>query len=210
MSLWLQAFCKFFRLLAALPLFNLWIQRRKKKLVKYLLQTNHKENVDSEDTLRNRTGRSPRLLASGRVWSSKTLVRKATLPCVEQANHVPIAISSLPPKISQSSHQHAGFVGLHPSNNCVRAWIFHKSSGARNLDKEKNKKKNSNKKNACLLWYSSLLFKSRKGYSGWHCQRNKAIHIAQLLSRVLPATQQQCMLVVLWVTKWLYRLYISS
>lgn len=63
-------------------------------------------------TSKKSTGKSPRLFASGRVWSSNTLVRKATLPFLEQANHVPPASSSLPPKISPPSHHPTGFVGL--------------------------------------------------------------------------------------------------
>lgn len=45
----------------------------------------------------NRTGRRPLLLAWGRMSSSNTLVTKATLPFLEQPNHVPPATSSFPP-----------------------------------------------------------------------------------------------------------------
>lgn len=63
-------------------------------------------------TSKNRTIRSPLLLASGIGWTSRTFVRKANLPSLLQANHVPPASPSRPPSISPPCHHARASVGL--------------------------------------------------------------------------------------------------
>ncbi|KAF4359666.1 hypothetical protein G4B88_000477 [Cannabis sativa] len=59
-----------------------------------------------------RSGRSPLVLDCGSEVSSRTFVRKAILPSLAQANHVPPASPSFPPKISSPFHHASGSVGL--------------------------------------------------------------------------------------------------
>lgn len=71
-------------------------------------------------TFKKRTGRSPLVLACGSDWTSLTFVRKASLPSLLQANQVPPAKPSLPPKISPPSHHARGSVGLSNCHNQKR------------------------------------------------------------------------------------------
>lgn len=82
-----------------------------------------KSRIDYEDikiTCKKRTGNSPLLLAWGIDWTSLRLVRKANLPSVVEASHVPPAFSSLPPKISAPSHHPSGFVGLAATKESIK------------------------------------------------------------------------------------------
>lgn len=68
-------------------------------------------------TDKKRTGRSPLLLHCSSLWSSLTFVRKANLPTLVQASHVPSATASLPPKMARlSSHHCKGYVPLQNPN----------------------------------------------------------------------------------------------
>lgn len=95
---------------------------------------NHKDQLKyfwkKKFTSKKRTGRSPLLMATGRLESSLTLVTKASLPSRPHASHVPPARPSLPPKISLPSHHARGSVGLPrthkttSSNQSVRLFVI--------------------------------------------------------------------------------------
>lgn len=75
-------------------------------------QHKHIKGGDWKFTFKKRIGRSPLLLACGTKRTSLTFVRKANLPSLLQANQVPPAKPSRPPKISPPSHHASGSVGL--------------------------------------------------------------------------------------------------
>lgn len=132
-------------------------------------------------TSRKRRIRLPLLLASGFERTSRTFVRKANLPSLLQANHVPPASTSRPPSISPPCHHARASVGLQRNkqphnfkNQHSRMllyftfpfwWFIIVSTLSLpcQTESERGKEEKYGKIFTCRSWYSSRLSNRRKG-----------------------------------------------